>query len=145
MKEVIVLDQLMSSSGELYSHAETSINHHHIKKGRSIIPPGIGESFIQDTSLPVDVITGYDEEYQPYYGSSLNVVGEESFPIILNITDTLLTEILWKLDVSSSVSVDKEYLKQLVMCLAMNGTCSIIENVLGLKKDSITQSLRLSS
>lgn len=141
---MIVLDQLMSQSGVLYSHSETSINHQYIQKGRSMIPPGIGESFIQDTHLPVDVVTGYNEEYHPYYGSSLNAVGDESFPVLLNVTNTLLNEFVWKMGITSHVTVDEEYLKQLVVCLAMNGTCSIIEKVLGLKEDSITHSLRIS-
>lgn len=140
-----MLDQLMSHSGELYSHSETSIDHHHIRKGRSMIPPGIGESFIQDTLVAVDVVTGYNEEYHPYYGSSLNTVGDESFPVILNVTNTLLNEFVWKMGITSHVTVDEDYLKQLVVCLAMNGTCSIIENVLGLKKNSITHSLRFFS
>ena len=130
IQEVIVLDQLMSSAGVLYSHSERTTEHHFVQKGVSLIPPGIGESFMQAGIENVDVITGFDKEYDPFYGSSLNTVDESDFPAILEQTSTLIHELSWKLGVNQTIEVDEHYLTNLLSCFAVNGTCSIIEQTL---------------
>ena len=37
----------------------------------------------------------------------------------------------------------ENYLKQLVLCFAVNGTCTLLEQELGLEKDVLTKNLRI--
>ena len=146
LQEVIVLDQLWNPDTLLYSHVEniTSV-HKFIEEGVSAIPPGIGESFVQAGIQNVDVITGFDKEYQDYYGTSIRSINETAFPAIVENTHVLLEELLWKLNVNRTVEVDETYLEQLLLCFVVNGTCAVIEQELSLKQNIITDQLCISS
>lgn len=133
----------MSSSGELFSHSESVVEHKVIQEGISYIPPGIGESFMQAGISNVDVITGFNSTYNSYYGSSMNTITENEFPAIFHIANQLLEEFIWKFDLDSSIQLDENYLKQLVLCFAVNGTCTLLEQELGLEKDVLTKNLRI--
>ena len=132
----------MSPSGKLFSHSESTVEHKVIQKGISYIPPGIGESFVQADILNVDVITGFNSTYNSYYGSSMNTITEDEFPTIMSIANQLLEEFIWKFNLNSSIQIDKDYLKQLILCFAINGTCTLFEQELGLETDILTKNLR---
>ena len=132
----------MSSSGELFSHSESVVEHKVIQEGISYIPPGIGESFVQANILNVDVITGFNSTYNSYYGSSMNTITEDEFPTIMSIANQLLEEFIWKFNLNSSIQIDEDYLKQLILCFAINGTCTLFEQELGLETDILTKNLR---
>ena len=132
----------MSPSGKLFSHSESIVEHTVIQKGISYIPPGIGESFVQADILNVDVITGFNSTYNSYYGSSMNTITEDEFPTIMSIANQLLEEFIWKFNLNSSIQIDEDYLKQLILCFAINGTCTLFEQELGLETDILTKNLR---
>ena len=132
----------MSPSGKLFSHSESIVEHKVIQKGISYIPPGIGESFVQADILNVDVITGFNSTYNSYYGSSMNTITEDEFPTIMFIANQLLEEFIWKFNLNSSIQIDEDYLKQLILCFAINGTCTLFEQELGLETDILTKNLR---
>ena len=132
----------MSPSGKLFSHSESIVEHKVIQKGISYIPPGIGESFLQADILNVDVITGFNSTYNSYYGSSMNTITEDEFPTIMFIANQLLEEFIWKFNLNSSIQIDEDYLKQLILCFAINGTCTLFEQELGLETDILTKNLR---
>lgn len=132
----------MSPSGKLFSHSESIVEHKVIQKGISYIPPGIGESFVQADILNVDVITGFNSTYNSYYGSSMNTITEDEFPTIMSIANQLLEEFIWKFNLNSSIQIDEDYLKQLILCFAINGTCTLFEQELGLETDILTKNLR---
>ena len=43
---------------------------------------------------------------------------------------------------NSSIQIDEDYLKQLILCFAINGTCTLFEQELGLETDILTKNLR---
>lgn len=144
IQEVIVFDQLWTPEGQFYSHAEIPTLHNHVEEGVSMIPPGIGESFMQAGLQNVDVISGFNDEYQDYYGSSIHSLNETAFPAIIENTRVLLSELLWKLNVNETVEIEEAYLEQLLSCFVLNGTCTVIEQALAFKQNGITNQLRTS-
>ena len=141
-KHVIVLDQLFPYQSSLYLHNEPSAAPLNLPSilTSSVpgLPPGPAHSFFQAGINNTYVISGYDASFAAGYMSALPVHVPLSQAV--EVANTLVTNIISLLEPTESVEVhvNSTYLNELLSCFAGNGQCGIIEEILGLKPDSLT-------
>ena len=58
------------------------------------------------------------------------------------ISKTLLDFILREIGITESTEIDIDYLTSIYQCFAVNGNCTVIEDLMGYKRDSITSQLK---
>lgn len=144
---MIVLDQLFPLNQSLFFHAEPELSLSPFAGTLSIqpssvrhLPPGTGESFYQAGVHSTVVITGYDASFvNTHYGSVLSseVVSSE----VEKVASTILEYVVHQLGVPQPPSINGTYLQGVLNCLAINGTCDVLERVLGYAEGAITKRL----
>ena len=152
MERVIVLDHLFSSSDHLYVHGEEETKLPSVNTTIPIepstarrIPPGAGESFYMEGVGNTIVVSGFDEHYEPLYGSSFSSLGEDRIPSIHDVANSVSSFVATLLKKEEMhVEVSLELLDDLLHCFAVDGKCGVIERTLGLEDNVITLSLRWS-
>lgn len=135
------------------------------------LPPGTAESFYQAGVRRTVVISGYDDAFaEPHPGSVFQepVTAAQVAPIAstilafslqqlgINATSTTLsgvtatsTSLSGVTATSTSLSevsptlpaINGTYLESVLRCLAVDGSCAVLESVLGYEPDSITHRL----
>lgn len=135
------------------------------------LPPGTAESFYQAGVRRTVVISGYDDAFaEPHPGSVFQepVTAAQVAPIASTIlafslqqlgvndtstslsgvtaTSTSLSEVTTTSTSLSEVSptlpaINGTYLESVLGCLAVDGSCAVLESVLGYEPDSITHRL----
>lgn len=144
---MIVLDQLLPLNHSLFFHAEPELSLSPFAGTLSIqpssvrrLPPGTGESFYQAGVRATVVITGYDASFaNTHYGSvfSPEVVSEE----VEKVASTVLEYVAHQLGVPQPPSINGTYLQGVLNCLAINGTCDVLERVLDYAEGALTKRL----
>lgn len=145
---MIILDQLLPMKDSLYFHSEPGISIEPFSSILSIqpssvqkIPPGTGESFYQAGITNTVVITGYDDVFETkYFGSIYHESIDDSK--LQAISKTILDFILREIGITESTEIDTDYLTSVYQCFAVNGNCTVIEDLMGYKRDSITSQLK---
>lgn len=133
------------------------------------LPPGTAESFYQAGVRRTVVISGYDDAFaEPHPGSVFQepVTAAEVAPIASTIlafalqqlgvnatrasevtgTSTSLSDVTGTsttiFDVAATLpAINGTYLESVLGCLAVDGSCAVLESVLGYEPDSITRRL----
>ena len=135
------------------------------------LPPGTAESFYQAGVRRTVVISGYDDAFaEPHPGSVFQepVTAVQVAPIAstilafamqqlgVNATSTSLSEVTATSTSLSGVTatstslsevsptlpaINGTYLESVLGCLAVDGSCAVLESVLGYEPDSITHRL----
>ena len=144
---MIILDQLLPMAEALYFHSEaaTPAPFHHslsiLPSTERLLPPGTAESFFAAGVRNVTVITGYDTHFVGNWASALQPALNTS--AVLPIASTLLQYILSELRLNApEAAINATYLEELVQCLAVDGTCAVMERLLGSEDGAITSQLR---
>lgn len=144
-----MLDHLFSSADRLYVHSEAEMKLPSLNTTIPIepstvmrIPPGAGESFFMEGVENTMVVSGFDDHYEPLYGSSLSSLDEDRIPSIHDLANSVASFVAALLkNEETHVVVSMELVDDLLHCFAMDGQCGIIERTLGLKENAITSSL----
>lgn len=141
-KYVIVLDQLFPYQSSLYLHSEAAAAPLNLPSilPSSVqgLPPGPAHTFFQAGINDTYVISGYDATFAPGYMSALPLRIQLSQAV--EVANTLAAGIVSLLEPTEPVEVhvNSTYLDDLLSCFAVNGQCGIMEEMLGLDVDSIT-------
>ena len=103
------------------------------------LPPGPAETFFQ-AGVDTIVISGFDSEYVTRsYGSALQE--EIDWNSTLPVAQTIASFLASQLEVAVP-SVNGTYLESLINCLARDGQCEVIEDVLGFSQGYLTRQLQ---
>lgn len=142
---MIILDQLLPMKDSLYFHSEEAslpVFHGDVDILPSTVaklPPGPAETFFQ-AGVDTIVISGFDSEYVTRsFGSALqeDIDWNSTLPVAQTIASFLASQ----LEVTVP-SVNGTYLENLINCLARNGQCEVIEDILGFSHGYLTQQLQ---
>ena len=142
---MIILDQLLPMKSSLYFHSEEAslpIFHGDVDILPSTVaklPPGPAETFFQ-AGVDTIVISGFDSEYVTRsYGSALQE--EIDWNSTLPVAQTIASFLASQLEVAVP-SVNGTSLESLINCLARDGQCEVIEDVLGFSQGYLTRQLQ---
>lgn len=146
---MIVLDSLLPLRSSLFFHAEPDCPLAPFEGALAIqpstvakLPPGTAESFYQAGVRNTVVISGFDDAFaDPHAGS----VFQEAVTAaqVLPVASTILAFAAQQLGISSThaTAINSTYLESVLGCLAVNGSCTVLESVLDYKEGSITNRL----
>ena len=163
---MIVLDRLLPLRTSLFFHAEPDCPLARFDAALPIqpsavakLPPGTAESFYQAGVRRTVVISGYDDAFaEPHPGSVFQepVTAAQVAPIAstilafalqqLGVNATRASEVAGTsttiFDVAATLpAINGTYLESVLRCLAVDGSCAVLESVLGYEPDSITHRL----
>ena len=142
---MIILDQLLPMQDSLYFHSERDdVSPFYgdiaiLPSSVAVLPPGPAETFFM-AGVDTIVISGFDAEFRTRsYGSSLQEMVNLNDTII--VAQTISAFLASELELGIVPIINAVYLNSLLDCLAINGTCSVIEDVLSMEDGYITHRL----
>ena len=153
-----MLDRLLPLRTSLFFHAEPDFPLARFDAALPIqpstvakLPPGTAESVYQAGVRRTVVISGYDDAFaEPHPGSVFQepVTAVQVAPIASTILAFAMQQ-LGVNDTTTSLSgvtatlpaINGTYLESVLRCLAVDGSCAVLESVLGYEPDSITHRL----